>query len=59
MNKIEENEEEKKNIVQYMEQMNEQQKKAYLIALDHLKSSFSIIRSNGFKDFMKEKTCKK
>ena len=50
-----ENEEEKKNIELYIGQMNEQQKKAYFIALDHLKSSFSITRSNGFKEFMKQK----
>jgi hypothetical protein len=50
-----ENEEEKKNIELYIGQMNEQQKKAYLIALEHLKSSFSITRSNGFKEFMKQK----
>jgi hypothetical protein len=37
----------------YIEQMNEQQRKAYLIASTHLKSSFSILRSNGYKDFLK------
>ena len=40
----------------YIEQMNEQQRKAYLIASTHLKSSFSILRSNGYKEFLKSVT---
>jgi hypothetical protein len=30
---------------------NEQQKKAYVIAYDHLGSSFNIYKSNGFKEW--------
>jgi hypothetical protein len=30
---------------------NEQQKKAYVIAYEHLGSSFNIYKSNGFKDW--------
>lgn len=32
----------------YLIQMNESQKKAYLIAKDHLGTSFNILKSNGF-----------
>jgi hypothetical protein len=31
--------------------MNESQKKAYLIAKDHLGSSFNILKSNGFSEW--------
>jgi len=35
-------------IYNYLIQMNPYQKKAYLIAKDHLGTSFNILKSNGF-----------
>ena len=40
-------------IYNYLIQMNEYQKKAYLIAKDHLGTSFNIIKSNGFIEWKK------
>ena len=39
-------------IYNYLKQMDEHHKKAYLIALYHLGSSFNIYRSNGFKEWL-------
>jgi len=44
------------NIGEYINNMDEKHKQAYLIAKDHLKSSFDIERSNGFKEYKKNKT---
>ena len=44
------------NVDRYIEQMTPQQRRAYLIASTHLKSSFSIVRSNGYKEFIKSLT---
>lgn len=38
-------------IYNYLIQMNQSQKKAYLIAKDHLGSSFNILKSNGFSEW--------
>jgi len=44
--------EDKQILIQnYIQQMNEQQKKAYLIAYHHLGSSFNVHKSNGFKEW--------
>lgn len=43
-------------IYHYLKHLNEYQKIAYNIALEHLGSSFDIYRSNGFKDW-KQKNC--
>lgn len=56
-----ENEERKKQIKaeqedeaqQYIQQMSERQLKAYQIAQNHLKTSFNILLSNGFKEWKK------
>jgi hypothetical protein len=42
-----------KEIYEYLKHLmkNEQQKKAYVIAYEHLGSSFNIYKSNGFKDW--------
>jgi hypothetical protein len=40
---------EQEKIYNYLTQLNEQQKKAYIIAYEHLGSSFNIRKSNGFK----------
>lgn len=36
------------NITKYIEQLTPIQKKAYLIAKEHLGSSFDVIKSNGY-----------
>lgn len=41
-------------IYTYLSHLDEQQKKAYSIAYEHLGSSFNIHRSNGFKDWKAE-----
>jgi hypothetical protein len=41
----------KREIFNYLSEMDEHNKKAYEIALDHLGSSFNIYRSNGFKEW--------
>ncbi len=38
-------------LYEYLKNMDEHHKKAYLIALNHLGSSFNIYKSNGFKDW--------
>jgi hypothetical protein len=40
-----------KEIYDYLNEMDENNKKAYQIAYDHLGSSFNILRSNGFKEW--------
>ena len=42
----------KEEIYNYLKHMNEHHKKAYLIAFEHLGSSFNIFRSNGFKEWI-------
>ena len=37
----------------YLIQMSDSQKKAYLIAQDHLGTSFNILKSNGFIEWKK------
>ena len=46
--------EKQKEIYQYLSSLDETQKKAYLIAKNHLGSSFSIYKSNGFKEWKKK-----
>ena len=43
--------EKQKEIFEYLQTMDEHNKKAYLIAFQHLGSSFNIYRSNGFKEW--------
>jgi hypothetical protein len=43
--------EKQKEIYEYLQHMDEHDKKAYLIANDHLGTSFNIYRSNGFKEW--------
>jgi hypothetical protein len=47
--------EEQKRVFQYLNQLDEHKRKAYDIAYNHLGSSFNIIRSNGFKDWLSTK----
>ena len=44
-----------KEIYDYLNEMDENNKKAYSIAYDHLGSSFNILRSNGFKEWKQTK----
>jgi len=46
--------EKQNDIYNYLIQMNEYQKKAYLIAKDHLGTSFNVIKSNGFIEWKKQ-----
>ena len=48
------NSDEQKQIHNYLTQLNEQQKKAYVIAYNHLGSSFNVCKSNGFKSWVIE-----
>ena len=41
-------------LITYLSQLGSIEKKAYMIAKDHLGSSFNIIKSNGFCDWKKE-----
>ena len=42
------------NIIEYLSQLNPIEKKAYKIAKEHLGSSFNIVKSNGYCDWLKE-----
>ncbi len=42
-------------LVAYIRSLPEKDKQAYEIARSHLGSSFNLRRSNGFKQFLKEK----
>jgi hypothetical protein len=48
-------EEQQKEILEYLEQLDEHHKKTYKIAFDHLGSSFNIYKSNGFKEWKQTK----
>lgn len=48
--------EQQKLIFEYLSQMDEHDRKAYYIADNHLGSSFNIARSNGFKQWLSEKS---
>lgn len=41
-------EEERENVLKYLEQLSEKEKKACQIANDHLGSSFNILKSIGY-----------
>ena len=43
-------------IFEYLSEMDEHHRKAYDIAYNHLGTSFSIIRSNGFKQWLNSKS---
>jgi hypothetical protein len=47
----------KSNLIQYLNQLDPIEKKAYKIAKEHLGSSFNIVKSNGFCDWLKERVC--
>ena len=45
--------EKQREIFEYLSTLDEHHKVAYNIAFDHLGSSFDILRSNGFKEWVK------
>lgn len=47
-------EEKQKEIANYLKSLDNSQRKAYLIAFDHLETSFNIYKSNGFKEWKKQ-----
>ena len=47
--------EQQREIFEYLNELDEHNRKGYEIALNHLGSSFNISRSNGFKEWKKEK----
>ena len=47
--------EKQKEIYEYLQNLDEIDKKAYIIAMNHLGSSFNIYRSNGFKEWKQSK----
>jgi hypothetical protein len=51
-------EENKALVIEYVTQLSPIEKRAYSIAQDHLGSSFHILKSNGFCDWLKQKTKK-
>ena len=40
------------SIIEYLGQLDPRQQRAYLIAKDHLGSSFNILKSNGYIDWL-------
>lgn len=48
--------EQQKLIFEYLSQMDEHDRKAYDIAEKHLGTSFNVARSNGFKQWLSEKS---
>lgn len=47
--------EKQQEIYEYLNKMDEHHKQAYLIAYNHLGSSFNIYKSNGFKEWKSTK----
>lgn len=43
----------KELVTKYLNQLNPIEKKAYSIAKEHLGSSFNILKSNGYNDWLK------
>lgn len=45
-------------IYEYLNQLDETHKQAYLIAQEHLGTSFNILKSNGYKEWLSSKNNK-
>jgi hypothetical protein len=41
-------------IFEYLKQLDEHKRKSYLIAYEHLGTSFNVYKSNGYKEWIKE-----
>ena len=50
--------EKKREIFEYLSELTDIEKVGYIIAFNHLESSFDICRSNGFKEWKSSKTSK-
>ena len=50
--------EQKKEVYDYLREMDEYHRRAYNIAVNHLESSFDIYRSNGFKEWKQARPAK-
>lgn len=50
--------EQQREILEYLTEMDEHNRKAYDIAYNHLGTSFNIARSNGFKEWLAHKKSK-
>ena len=50
--------EQKREVYDYLREMDEHHRRAYNIAVHHLESSFDIYRSNGFKEWKKARPAK-
>jgi hypothetical protein len=48
------NVETQESVFEYLKQMNDINKKTYLLAMDHLGTSFNIVKSNGYIDWKKK-----
>lgn len=46
--------EQKENVIKYLQSLSPIQLQAYYIAIDHLKTSYDILRSNGYQDWLDE-----
>jgi len=44
----------KASVIEYLSQLDPIEKKAYKIAKEHLGSSFNIVKSNGYCDWVRE-----
>jgi hypothetical protein len=47
--------EKQQEIFNYLQEMDDHNRKGYLIAQNHLGTSFNIYKSNGFKEWLKNK----
>lgn len=45
--------EKQKEIFNYLQEMNKHNRKAYIIAHEHLGTSFNVYKSNGYKEWKK------
>ena len=45
---------EQRQVLEYLEQLDASQRQAYLIAHQHLGSSFNVLRSNGFQEWRRQ-----
>ena len=43
-----------KSIIEYLQQLSHIERKAYIIAKNHLGSSFNIVKSNGYIDWLRK-----
>jgi hypothetical protein len=41
-------------IAEYLQQLNPSEKQTYIIAHEHLGTSFNVVKSNGFKEWLRK-----